>query len=171
MGADALAAQVADLRGTVTALKARMDGASISGSAKLHERVAALEETLATLADDGPAPRVPAPMWAGLDDKTRAEQLAALTAWVDTILIPNYAPKGMRACWAAHPPAVWELSTLAAEWRRVYERKHPDLAGALNWNERWLPGVTARVAGILDDCKGGCSVTALAPTPLRPRAG
>jgi hypothetical protein len=169
---DALTAQVADLRGTVTALKARMDAAGVSGSAKLHERVTAIEDTVATLnSAEAPAPRVPAPMWAGLDDTTRAAQLDALRAWVDTILIPHYAPKGLRRCWAAHMPAVWELSTLAAEWRRVYERKHPDLAGALQFYERWLPGTAGRLDRILDDCKGQCSLVTAPALVHPPRAG
>ena len=29
---------------------------------------------------------------------------------------------------------VWELSTVWAEWRRIYDRPGPELAGALEWH-------------------------------------
>ena len=132
----ALAAQVRDLRGIVVEVKARMDRAGMSGSVKLHEQVAELARTVAALADEGPAPRVTAPNWTAMDEAERADQLAALAAWADGFLRLNYPHALTRPCWASHAAAVWELSTLRAEWQRVYDRKHPDLAGA-------LPGMTA----------------------------
>ena len=41
--------------------------------------------------------------------------------------------------------AVWELSTLAAEWERVYQARSRDLQGALDFHDRWLPGALRRV--------------------------
>jgi hypothetical protein len=166
----ALAAQVADLRGTVTVLKARMDAAGVSGSARLHEQVAELSRIVAGLCGEGTPSRPAAPSWAGLDPEARAARLAALAAWVDGFLIPNYRPEGLRSCWAAHMAAVWELSTLHAEWERIYDRKHPELAGALTWHDRWLPGAVSRLEKILKDCKARCSA-ARAPAPSRPRPG
>jgi hypothetical protein len=52
---------------------------------------------------------------------------------------------------------VWELSTLREEWLRVYDRTYPDLAGALTWHDRWLPGVVARLTPLLLDCRDGCT--------------
>ena len=38
------------------------------------------------------------------------------------------------------------MSTLRAEYERVYgDEDNRDLAGALWWYERWLPGVIARL--------------------------
>jgi hypothetical protein len=79
----ALAAQVRDLRGIVVEVKARMDRAGMSGSAKLHEQVAALARTVAALTDEAPAPRITAPNWTAMDEAERAEQLTALAAWAD----------------------------------------------------------------------------------------
>jgi hypothetical protein len=56
--------------------------------------------------------------------------------------------------------AVWELSTLAAEWRRIYQRQVPGLAGALDFHDRWLPGVARSLAVIQADCvTGRCMAT------------
>ena len=168
----ALAAQVRDLRGIVVEVKARMDRAGMSGSAKLHEQVAALARTVAALAEEGPAPRITAPNWTAMDEAERAEQLAALAAWTDGFLRLNYPHALTRPCWASHAAAVWELSTLRAEWQRVYDRKHPDLAAALTWHDRWLPGVASRLEKILGDCRGRCALArAQTPARLRPRAG
>jgi hypothetical protein len=36
----------------------------------------------------------------------------------DTILRREYGGYPLPACWASHPHAIWELSTLAAEWHQ-----------------------------------------------------
>jgi hypothetical protein len=41
--------------------------------------------------------------------------------------------------------AIWELSTLAAEWHRTYSGTRPDLARALEFYDRWLPGTMRRI--------------------------
>lgn len=162
----ALAAQVADLRGQVVALRARMDAAGISGSAKLHEQVAALTRQVEDLASGGGGISPAAPDWTRLDNAERAAALAELAAWVDGFLVPNYPHAGLRACWQAHAAAVWELSTLHAEWARVYGRERPELSGALAWHDRWLPGVATRLGVILSDCKARCALA----SSRRPRA-
>ena len=75
----------------------------------------------------------------------RAAQLAQLRVWVDGILIPSYTPPEgtLRPCWTRHMSAVWELSTLAAEWKRVYQARSRDLQGALDFHDRWLPPFAA----------------------------
>lgn len=50
-------------------------------------------------------------------------------------------------CWANHPEAIWELSTLRAEWeRKCADEGNRDLAGALTWHDKWLPGVLDRLS-------------------------
>jgi hypothetical protein len=63
----------------------------------------------------GPA----APYWIGLRPEDRAARLAELRQWADTILRREYGGYPLPACWASHPHAIWELSTLAAEWHRT----------------------------------------------------
>jgi hypothetical protein len=86
--------------------------------------------------------RVPAPNWPAMDQSTRAAELARLSEWVTQVLVPSQAwPRGrkLRPCWQAHWPVIWELGVVWAEWRRVYEREAPELAGALELKGRWLP--------------------------------
>jgi hypothetical protein len=152
----ALAAQLADLRGKVVYLQSRIERAGL-GSADLPAQVAELAQAVAALSHDETAARHTAPYWLGLDGAEHAERLAELGAWVSEVLAVNY-PDAMRcACWASHPAAIWELSTLREEWLRVYDRTYPDLAGALAWHDRWLPGVAARVNAVMKDCAAGCT--------------
>jgi hypothetical protein len=63
-------------------------------------------------------------------------------------------------CWANHPEAVWELSTLRAEWERIYaDKDNRDLAGALVWLDKWLPGVLARLEAAIKCDESGCRMT------------
>ena len=63
-------------------------------------------------------------------------------------------------CWPNHPEAVWELSTLRAEWRRVYDDpKARDLQGALVWHDKWFPDVLSRLAAAIRCDATGCQMT------------
>ena len=152
----ALAAQLADLRGKVAYIQARIDRAGLDGSLDLPAKVAELAQTVAAAIGDELASRHTAPCWLGLDEAERTARLAGLDGWVSHILNANY-PGSVRPCWAAHRAAVWELSTLREEWLRIYDRKYPELAGALAWHDRWLPGTSARLGVIMRDCAGGCT--------------
>ena len=91
--------------------------------------------------------------------------LAELRGWVEEFArrhYPGYMTR-LPTCWANHPEAVWELSTLSAEWERVYgDPDNKDLQGALMWHDRWLPGVLARLAVSIKCDQAGCRM-------LRPR--
>lgn len=172
----ALAAQVNDLRGRLLGVEARVGSAGATTNLKLAEQVAALAEKVAEFSHRGHIPDVAAPVWHDLDHATYNAQLADLTDWVSGFLAVTYPHVHLRPCWNDHPAAVWELSTLRAEWQRIYDRENPDLPAALNWHDRYLPGVAARLAVILKDCKSSCGlitaqVRALPQARSRPRAG
>ena len=81
--------------------------------------------------------------------------LAALGAWVDGVLLGeyrDYCQNFIRPCWPGHPAARWELATLWASWREVYERKSPSLRLARDWHDRWLPGVLTRLNERMRGC-------------------
>jgi hypothetical protein len=110
----ALAVQVAALRGQVRLIFARLEQAGLTGDLNLADRLTELARTV-TQSVDSP-PRGPAaPYWIGLDPAEHAAQLAGLRQWADTVLRREYGGYQLPACWANHPHAVWELSTLAAE--------------------------------------------------------
>jgi hypothetical protein len=154
----ALAAQLADLRGQVHALNQRLDRAGLRPEVNLAARFEDLARTVAgTL--EAAAPRGPAaPYWIGLDRDTYRARLADLQHWADTVLRPHYGSYELPDCWPRHIHAVWELSTLAAEWHRTYGGTYPDLARALEFYDRWLPGTMRRITGITRTCIPQCAM-------------
>jgi len=152
----ALAAQVAFLRGQVALISQRLDRAGLRDGLDLAAR---FEELARTVADtlDAAAPGGPAaPCWIGLDRQAYAAQLAELRHWADTVLRQHYGGYELRDCWRRHIHAIWELSTLAAEWHHVYSSQRPDLARALEFYDRWLPGTMRRIAAITQACVPEC---------------
>jgi hypothetical protein len=161
----ALAQQVEDLRGEVrkyqaivTAWNARLERDGIGGTLMLRLQVKQMSEKLDKALESHRLEGPPAPWWCVTEAEGKA-MLAELREWVETFLRPHYPGYAARlpACYASHPEAVWELSTLRAEWIRVYgDEENRDLAGALVWHERWLPGVLARLADAIKCDESGC---------------
>jgi hypothetical protein len=148
----ALAVQVAALRGQVTLINQRLDQAGLRGDLDLAVRFEVLAQTVAD-ALDATAPRGPAaPYWIGLDRQAFGAQLAELWRWADTVLRQHYSDYELRDCWPSHIHAIWELSTLAAAWHHAYGGQRPDLARALEFYDRWLPGTMRRIEAITRTC-------------------
>ena len=100
----------------------------------------------------------PAPWWCVSEAEIQS-MLAELRHWVENFARKHYPAYIARLppCWPNHPEALWELSTLMAEWERVYgDADNRDLAGALWWHERWLPGVIARLEKAITCDEAGC---------------
>jgi hypothetical protein len=152
----ALAAQLADLRGQIRAINIRLDQAGLSAEVNLAARFEDLAQTVAEALDDA-APHGPAaPYWIGLDRDTYQARLADLRRWADTVLRQHYGGYDLRDCWPHHVHAIWELSTLAAAWHHAYGGERPDLAGALEFYDRWLPNTMRRIADITRTCISEC---------------
>ena len=152
----AVAAQVADLRSQIRALNERLDQAGLHAGLNLAARFEDLAQTVAGALDPA-APHGPAaPYWIGLDRDTYHARLADLRRWADTVLRQHYGGYELRDCWPHHTHAIWELSTLAAEWHRTYGGARPDLARALEFYDRWLPGTMRRITAITGNCMPHC---------------
>ena len=152
----ALAGQVAALRGQAALINERLDHAGLRGDLDLAARFEELAQTVAD-ALDAASPRGPAaPCWIGLDRQAFAAQLAELRQWADTVLRRQYGGYELRDCWPSHIHAIWELSTLAAEWQHAYGGERADLARALEFYDRWLPGTMRRIASITRTCMPDC---------------
>jgi hypothetical protein len=109
---------------------------------QLSER---LDKALARNQIDGP----PVPYWIGQPEAEFRSELADLRGWVEGFARPNYPGYAMKLpeCWPNHPEAIWELSTVMAEWLRVYgDADNRDLGGALAWHGKWFPDVLSRLA-------------------------
>ena len=88
------------------------------------------------------------------------------------MLRQHYGGYELRDCWPRHIHAVWELSTLAAEWHRTYCGGRPDLARALEFYDRWLPGTMRRISAITGQCMPRCvMLRASGDWAARPRYG
>ena len=72
------------------------------------------------------------------------------------MLRTHYGSYDLRDCWPCHTQAIWELSTLAAEWHRTYAGTRPDLVRALEFYDRWLPGTMRRITDITRTCIPQC---------------
>jgi len=155
----ALAAQVAELRCQVGLLDDRLDSAGLTGDLDLAARFEDLARTVADALDTAAPQGSAAPCWLGLDRDTYTERLGQLRHWVDTVLRTEYGGYELRDCWPRHRQAVWELSTLAAEWHRIYGGPRPDLGRALEFYDRWLPGTMRRITGITRACIPQCVMT------------
>jgi hypothetical protein len=144
---ESLAVQVAALRGHVAMINQRLDRTGFRGDLDLATRFEDLAQTVAG-ALDAAAPRGPAgPYWIGLDRQAYMAQLIAeVRQWADTVLRQHYSGYKLRDCWPSHIHAIWELSTLTAAWHHVYGGQRPDVARALEFHDRWLPGTMRRIA-------------------------
>ena len=152
----ALAAQLADLRSQIRAINERLDQAGLRPDLNLAARLDQLAQTVADALDTA-SPRGPAALyWIGPDRDTYATRLADLRRSADTVLRQHYGGYELRDCWPGHIHAIWELFTLAAEWHRTYGGTRPDLARALEFYDRWLPGTMRRITDITRNCRPHC---------------
>jgi hypothetical protein len=170
--AAALAAQVEELRGVVercqaivAAWDARLETEGIGGTMMLRLEVKQLRDRLdEALAKRQLAPP-PAPWWCVGADEGKA-MLAELSGWVDGFArrhYPGYLARLPR-CWANHPEAVWELSTLRAEWERIYgDPDNRDLQGALIYHDKFFPGVLSRLGASVKCDESGCRASRSRP--------
>jgi hypothetical protein len=159
-----LATQLAELRGQlarsqgeIRVLHDRLED-STGQTVNLLVEVKRLREELAEAVEKRRLKPPPVPWWV-VDEATGRQLLATLHEWVETFLrrhYPGYLARLPR-CWANHPEAVWELSTIGAEWDRIYaDEDNRDLAGALAWHDRYLPDVISRLAEAIKCDESGC---------------
>jgi hypothetical protein len=169
----ALAAQIEELRGRllraeggIGQVRARLETESGQVLPLLVE-VKHLREALGDALDKNQLAPPPAPWWC-VDRAEGEKMLEALRQWVETFLrrhYPGYMTRLPR-CWANHPEAVWELGNLQAEHQRIYaDPDNRDLAGALTWHDRWLPGVLGRLDAAIKCDETGCSMMRRTPPP------
>jgi hypothetical protein len=161
---DQLLGQWARSQGEIGVLRERLEAES-GQTMMLRLQVKQVREELAEAVDRNKLKPPPAPWWRVSEAEGRA-MLAELRGWVDEFLRPHYPDYLARlpGCVLAHGEAVWELSTLRAEWVRVYgDEDNRDLQGALNWHDRYLPGVINRLAEVVKCDETGCRVARRRP--------
>ncbi|HMD25156.1 MAG TPA: hypothetical protein VKH61_13730 [Streptosporangiaceae bacterium] len=146
---------------------ARLEREGIGGTLMLRLEVKQLREELARALLKHQLAPPPAPWW-GVGQAEGKKMLAELCKWVDEFArrhYPDYITRLPR-CWANHPEAIWELSTLQAEWERICgDPDNRDLQRALIWLDRWLPGTISRLAAAIRCDESGCR---MAPPSWQP---
>jgi hypothetical protein len=154
----ALAAQIADLRGQIHAISERLDEAGLSADMNLAARFEDLAQTVAD-ALEAAAPRGPAaPYWIGLDRDTYATRLADLRQWADTVLRQHYGGCELRDCWAATSTPSGNCRPWPPNGIAPTAAAAPDLARALEFSDRWLPGTMRRITDITRACMPQCAM-------------
>jgi regulator of replication initiation timing len=177
----ALAAQLDELRGQLARytgetghLRARLaedSGQVVMLRLEIKQLAEKIDEQIDAVNARRQAEKPQAPYWLGLTKDEHAARLARLRAWVDQVGLVQYAEYfgKLPPCWPSHPAAVIELSTVMAEWVRIYgdpdSRPLPD---ALVWNDKWLPGVLGRLAAAIKCDVSGCRLVQSSPWERSP---
>ena len=157
----ALAAELADLnqalariQGETRVLRERLED-STGQTMNLLVEVKRLRGELAEAVAKRQLKPPPAPWW-DVDAEQGKVMLAELRGWVGGWLARHYPGYVTRlpSCWWRHMEAVWELSALRAEHERIFaDPDNGDQQGLLAFHDRWFPGVLARLAVALGECK------------------
>jgi hypothetical protein len=172
-----LAAQLEELRGRllraeggVGQVRARLEESAGQDMLMLLE-IKKLGEKIDATISRRQADEPQAPYWLGLSKEERAARLAELRAWVDQVGLVQYAEYfgKLPPCWPGHPAAVIELSTVMAEWVRIYgDADNRPLPDALVFNDKWLPGVLGRLGVAIKCDVSGCRLVQLSPWERSP---
>ncbi|SFC96988.1 hypothetical protein SAMN04487968_11724 [Nocardioides terrae] len=111
--------------------------------ANLLARLEALEDAAIPL--DG-IPRVPTSWCWRTVGPTGAEVLwQELRDWVGWVRHRYPLARRIPICWKEHPELVEELTALWLAWQAAYTVLDAPLTAAVEWHDRWLPGLLYRV--------------------------
>src|ERR1700761_5306113 len=140
---------LASLAREVTALDAATIQRRLDDVAETVSEVAVLRAEVAAAAQPDPAAAVvPGPeaarWWPDLTTSSdRAEALQSLGTWVDEVLRARHPEmyNQLGACWYLHRDILDELTALRAAWFAAYRDPAAPATAAVEWHDRWLPGV------------------------------
>ena len=160
-----LGVEVAGLKDRIEALEQAEpqagSGVDASEVAELRRAVSELAGGLAALAEeiaeDAGARPLRAPWWPGLAGAERQEAWHDLTVWVEEVFRQRHPEdySKLGRCWYRHPDVVDDLGALRVAWHAAYRAKSPLPSAAVEWHDRWYPGVLGRITKALGSCKGG----------------
>jgi hypothetical protein len=158
----------------VTTVQRRVDdlAETVSEVDTLRAEVAAVAEVAENLA----TAHVPGPVswWPDLaTGDSRAQALESLGVWVDEVLRTRHPEMYNRlgACWYQHADVLDELTALRAAWYAAYRDPEAPATAAVEWHDRWLPGVMRRCRAAIRarGCKARHEKEAQATVPLMAR--
>ena len=83
--------------------------------------------------------------WRDLGPESTESLWRELTEWVAWIRHRYPLAKRIPECWSDHPEVVEELTALWLAWNAAYTERDASFTAAVDWHDRWLPGVLHRV--------------------------
>jgi len=162
-------APIAALAMQCMAVRTTLRQAGLTGDLNVPAELRSLAEAVAALTTAQRRQRPQVPRWDQLTGAALAEAMAALRQWVNGTLLADFPSTVPRECWPAHRDVVWELSALHGEWQRIHAGDQADLAGLLDWLDRWRPRAEARIGAALEGCTRSSCQPGSPPPGRRPR--
>ena len=91
---------------------------------------------------------IPAPRWWRLQGRERAEALARLRAWVETVFRPGYGHLAGQVgpCWEQHDLCLYQLAWLSEMHTAIFLAPERLLSSEADWHSRLLPAAVALMA-------------------------
>jgi hypothetical protein len=91
---------------------------------------------------------IPAPRWHLLHGRERAEAIARLRAWVDTVFRLGYGhlAEQVGPCWEQHDLCLYQLAWLSEMHTAIFLAPERLLSSEADWHTRLLPGAVALMA-------------------------
>lgn len=127
-----------DLTETVSDLASRIEGIESESDAPGHQGVMAW-------------------CWRYLGPRGSESLWRELDSWVSWIRHRYPLARRIPPCWAQHTELVEELTALWLAWNAAYTERGASLTAAIDWHDRWLPGLLYRLehGAFAHDCSGG----------------
>lgn len=83
--------------------------------------------------------------WRDIGPEASESLWRELTDWVGWVRCRYPLARRIPGCWAQHPEVVEELTALWLAWCAAYTERDASLTGAIDWHDRWLPGLLGRL--------------------------
>lgn len=111
--------------------------------ANLLARIETLEDAPASV--DGAVRSPTSWCWRSVGPHGQEVLWHELGEWVAWIRHRYPLARRIPDCWPEHPEIVEELTALWLAWQAAYAVVDAPLTGAIEWHDRWLPGVLHRL--------------------------
>lgn len=130
--------------------------------AVVSQTVAGIEGRIEALEDPGPQGKgyvpIPAPRWFELQGEDRAEAIARLQSWVDTVFRPGMGKPASQLppCWAQHEFCLYQMDVLSELYSALWlqpRRSASLLSGQADWLTRLLPAIADLMARETTGCE------------------
>jgi hypothetical protein len=141
--ADARARDAARLRAMTSALRRRAHQADTAMARKAIRQQRRRQHG----GDEGYQP-IPAPRWWQLQGRERAQAIARLRAWAETVFRPGYGHLAAQVgpCWEQHDLCLYQLAWLSEMHTAIFLAPGRVLASEADWHTRFLPAAVALMA-------------------------